>query len=89
VAAPVANAKGRRCGRLTGRRSGHLTARGRRVTRILSSLVLLFLVGLAGPAWARAAPVLGYRVIERYPHDRTAFTQGLLWRDGHLYESTG
>lgn len=59
------------------------------MTRILSSLVLLFLVGLAGPAWVRAAPVLGYRVIERYPHDRTAFTQGLLWRDGHLYESTG
>ena len=24
-----------------------------------------------------------------YPHDRGAFTQGLLYRDGVLYESTG
>ncbi|MFN3538008.1 MAG: glutaminyl-peptide cyclotransferase, partial [Brevundimonas sp.] len=59
------------------------------MTRILSSLLLLFLVGVTGPAGAQAAPVLGYRVIQSYPHDRTAFTQGLLWRDGYLYESTG
>lgn len=29
------------------------------------------------------------RVIARYPHDPRAFTQGLLWHDGYLYESTG
>jgi glutamine cyclotransferase len=29
------------------------------------------------------------RVIETHPHDRQAFTQGLLWHDGKLYESTG
>ena len=29
------------------------------------------------------------RVVARYPHDREAFTQGLLWHDGKLYESTG
>jgi glutamine cyclotransferase len=34
-------------------------------------------------------PVLTARVVARYPHDATAFTQGLLWRDGALYESTG
>lgn len=28
-------------------------------------------------------------VIESYPHDRSAFTQGLLLEDGVLYESTG
>jgi glutaminyl-peptide cyclotransferase len=28
-------------------------------------------------------------VVESYPHDRTAFTQGLLYFDGRLYESTG
>lgn len=28
-------------------------------------------------------------VVASYPHDRTAFTQGLIWRDGLLYESTG
>ena len=34
-------------------------------------------------------PVLTARIVARYPHDATAFTQGLLWRDGALYESTG
>lgn len=29
------------------------------------------------------------QVVKRYPHDRGAFTQGLLWADGKLYESTG
>lgn len=28
-------------------------------------------------------------VVARYPHDPTAFTEGLLWHDGWLYESTG
>src|SRR4029079_13981539 len=32
---------------------------------------------------------LAVRVVARYPHDREAFTQGLLWHDGKLYESTG
>lgn len=30
-----------------------------------------------------------YRVVNTYPHDPRAFTQGLFWLDGHLYESTG
>lgn len=29
------------------------------------------------------------RIVARYPHDRTAFTQGLVWHDGQLFESTG
>jgi glutaminyl-peptide cyclotransferase len=36
-----------------------------------------------------AAPQYGYRVIKTYPHDRSAFTQGLEYRDGYLYEGTG
>ncbi len=39
---------------------------------------------LAGPA-----PVLPYRVVAQYPHDVTAFTEGLLIHDGSLIESTG
>lgn len=35
------------------------------------------------------APIQGYRVVNTYPHDPRAFTQGLFWLDGHLYESTG
>ncbi len=30
-----------------------------------------------------------YRVINSYPHDIRAFTQGLIFHDGYLYESTG
>lgn len=32
---------------------------------------------------------LRVRVVRSYPHARDAFTQGLLWHDGHLFESTG
>ena len=34
-------------------------------------------------------PVYGYTVVNTYPHDPQAFTQGLIVRDGVLYESTG
>ncbi len=36
-----------------------------------------------------ALPVFGYRVIHVYPHDRGAYTQGLIWSGGYLYEGTG
>ena len=36
-----------------------------------------------------AAPVQGVRVVATYPHDTTAFTQGLVYADGELFESTG
>ena len=34
-------------------------------------------------------PVYGYTVVRSYPHDPTAFTQGLQFIDGFLYEGTG
>lgn len=34
-------------------------------------------------------PPLAYEVVKSYPHDQGAFTEGLLWHDGALYESTG
>jgi glutaminyl-peptide cyclotransferase len=30
-----------------------------------------------------------YKIIHTYPHDPNAYTQGLIYLDGHLYESTG
>lgn len=37
-----------------------------------------------------AEPALyGYEVIHTYPHDPTAFTQGLVYLEGFLYEGTG
>jgi glutamine cyclotransferase len=34
-------------------------------------------------------PVDTYRTVHTYPHDPQAYTQGLVYVDGHLYESTG
>lgn len=34
-------------------------------------------------------PTWEYRLIEAYPHDPTAYTQGLLYTDGWIYESAG
>ena len=36
-----------------------------------------------------SAPVSGVEVLRSWPHDPDAFTQGLVYRDGHLYEGTG
>jgi glutamine cyclotransferase len=34
-------------------------------------------------------PVYSYQVVNSWPHDPQAFTQGLVYHDGVLYESTG
>lgn len=39
--------------------------------------------------WLIPTPQYSYRVIHTYPHDKNAFTQGLEYRDGFLYEGTG
>ncbi len=48
---------------------------------------------LTAPAAANAAPAelayYGYQVVNTFPHDPRAFTQGLLFHDGKLLESTG
>jgi glutaminyl-peptide cyclotransferase len=61
-----------------------------------SSAVLIVLAGAAFvasqpavPAQRAGVPVYGYRVIHTYPHDGNAFTQGLEFRAGFLYEGTG
>jgi glutaminyl-peptide cyclotransferase len=42
-----------------------------------------------GPASQAGVPEYGYDVVHVYPHDRTAFTEGLFYLDGFLYEATG
>ena len=42
----------------------------------------------AAPAQATAAPMT-IEVLATHPHDRRAYTQGLVWDAGTLYESTG
>lgn len=34
-------------------------------------------------------PTFSYQVVRSYPHDRGAFTQGIIFRDGVFYEGTG
>lgn len=41
------------------------------------------------PATPGVVPVYTYRIVHVYPHDRAAFTEGLLYDGGFLYESTG
>jgi len=53
------------------------------VELVISSAVLVLLN-------ARPAPVSYiYEVVNVYPHDQNALTQGLVFEEGVLYESTG
>lgn len=40
-------------------------------------------------AAAAVVPVSGYEVVNTFQHDKGAYTQGLIFHDGHLLESTG
>ncbi len=63
------------------------------------ALVLMGTIGFLPPQRAAAArraaasqkavPTYGYQVVRSFPHDHEAFTQGLIFRNGFLYESTG
>ena len=59
----------------------------RLVAIILSAIVLA--CAPATVAQRRPAPVQSYKVIATFPHDTSAFTQGLVFADGQMYESTG
>jgi glutamine cyclotransferase len=41
------------------------------------------------PATPYPVPVATYRIVNTYPHDRSAFTQGLVFAGDFLYEGTG
>ncbi len=43
----------------------------------------------AAMAACAGAPVFSYKVVHEFPHDPNAFTQGLEYHDGFLYEGTG
>jgi glutaminyl-peptide cyclotransferase len=56
--------------------------------RIFKLVALLF-AGLWPALSPAAIPIYGYDIVQTYPHDRTAFTEGLFYLNGFLYESTG
>lgn len=60
------------------------------VWRTPVSVLLVGLLLTSGPAWACGKPrQLQYRVIDSLPHDPRSFTQGLVFIDDVLAESTG
>jgi glutamine cyclotransferase len=53
-------------------------------------LTMLFLFGQSShPTQVKRTPEYTFDVVRVFPHDRTAYTQGLAYRDGFLYEGTG
>lgn len=55
---------------------------------LAASLAVIAGCGLARQATKPAAEY-GYKVVKFYPHDRNAFTQGLVYDDGTFVEGTG
>src|SRR4051794_32196649 len=64
-----------------------------RVGLALAAVIIMFATRAPGFApWKQAAsdlPMNGYQIVNVYPHDAKAFTQGLQFLDGVLYEGTG
>ena len=66
-------------------------------TALLPLLLILLLVSLAAFIPTRLAsaaqgmktPEYTYKVVHVFPHDPAAYTQGLVYHDGFLYEGTG
>ena len=56
--------------------------------RVPVFLRLIAIVSICLPL-ASALAADTYHVVRAYPHDQHAFTQGLVYVNGHLYESTG
>jgi glutaminyl-peptide cyclotransferase len=67
--------------------------------RLLPALLLSWLGAMCVPAASSEPPAAGpqgggpvnytFRIVNTYPHDPRAYTQGLIYKDGFLYESTG
>lgn len=60
-----------------------------RQVRLVAALLCAAAVPLAAANPHFSRPADRYRVVHVFPHDPNAFTQGLVYVDGHLYESTG
>jgi glutaminyl-peptide cyclotransferase len=71
-------------------------------TTIVAAVVALFIFGISedrslllaqpvcsAPAAGEPIPIAATRVVQTFPHDPRAYTQGLAVADGQLYEGTG
>jgi glutamine cyclotransferase len=59
------------------------------VLPVMVAAMPLVLTGPAALPQQKGAPVAAFRVVNAFPHDPAAYTQGLIYRDGFLFESTG
>jgi glutamine cyclotransferase len=57
--------------------------------RLLTAALLLAACACGPATQAGGIPEYGYQVVHTYPHDPGAFTEGLFFLDGFLYEGTG
>jgi len=61
--------------------------------RVALGLLLAFVEALLGQSAPRIQssrpPEYTFKIVRTFPHDSNAFTQGLAYRDGFLYEGTG
>ncbi|HUS76011.1 MAG TPA: glutaminyl-peptide cyclotransferase [Methanothrix sp.] len=56
---------------------------------LLLAAIAFAVQGSSHSVEAGATSVFGYQVVNAYPHNSTAFTQGLVYDEGVLYEGTG
>ena len=71
------------------RRPGSVAASCALLILVLSGSILLFHINNSGQTITPQALHYDYTVINTYPHDPNAFTEGLVYVDELLYESTG
>ncbi|PYQ80859.1 MAG: glutamine cyclotransferase [Acidobacteria bacterium] len=57
--------------------------------RLLTALIGGWSILMAQVPSSGGLPLYGYRIVNVYPHDASAFTQGLQYLDGYFYEGTG
>ena len=61
----------------------------KRAAPFLSAVLAITAAVIASTGEAQTTPVCGCEGINTFPHDSQAYTQGLLYRDGTLFEGTG
>lgn len=56
---------------------------------VLQMMILSEAQSEMDPGGTEAVPIYGYKIVDSYPHDASAFTEGLVYEKGELYEGTG
>ncbi|MEM7166921.1 MAG: glutaminyl-peptide cyclotransferase [Planctomycetota bacterium] len=69
-------------------------AKSRRVVLVIVAVVVLAPLLVVLTRWPTGSAALptgdcGFEIVKTFPHDPQAFTQGLIFHDGFLYETTG